>query len=310
MLDSSYASELIGASLKLGSDSKHESEKTERTIRGVTLAIVLQFAAQATLISLVPAHTIKTLDANPQELSVLFMGYNIALILGSPLIGKFADFGGRRIAMLTSAIWLTSCYVLMSSATSMLNFTIYRCVAGLTGSPMNLATTAMFDIVPPTHRREVMSRLSAWVGISMLGGCAAAAIIQLSGYTSYSQFLWCAFLSFSGGMATFWLVPETKKPVPIPPLSGECGAPVNWKLLNILCAARFTSAAAEVAMNAPYAALIIQMRGNMDQSWLTTSCLLRGTRVDFISHPGHHGHFQHCIPNSFKQGLAWMQLHS
>eukprot|EP00923_Selenidium_pygospionis_P000880 GHVN01001370.1.p1 GENE.GHVN01001370.1~~GHVN01001370.1.p1 ORF type:complete len:225 (+),score=12.74 GHVN01001370.1:55-729(+) len=169
MLDSSYASEFIGASLKLGSDSKHESEKTERTIRGVTLAIVLQFAAQATLISLVPAHTIKTLDANPQELSVLFMGYNIALILGSPLIGKFADFGGRRIAMLTSAIWLTSCYVLMSSATSMLNFTIYRCVAGLTGSPMNLATTAMFDIVPPTHRREVMSRLSAW-GYRCWGG--------------------------------------------------------------------------------------------------------------------------------------------
>lgn len=149
----------------------------------VYLTVFLDLLGFGLILPLLPYYA-QTFGATGLTLGALTTAYSAAQFLGAPIMGALSDRYGRRpillLTLLGSAVSLTCAGL----ASSLLQLTLARLVAGLCGGSIAAAQAFIADVTTPETRAKYMGLLGACIGLGFVLGPAMGAALAPYGFST------------------------------------------------------------------------------------------------------------------------------
>jgi predicted MFS family arabinose efflux permease len=173
----------------------------------------------------------RVFDASQVAVSLTVTASTVAVAIGAPLIGRFADFVGRKRVIVASAAALTIATVLAATSRTLAQLVFWRFVQGLC-TPGVFATTIAY-IHEEWPAAQVGRGMAAYVSGTVVGGFCGRAVAGLVGasYGWQAPFVVLAAMNLAAAMAVAVYLPRER--VSIGPRAGvRRGGPLVALLAN------------------------------------------------------------------------------
>ncbi|MFN3328323.1 MAG: MFS transporter, partial [Fervidobacterium pennivorans] len=145
------------------------------------------------VIPLLPYYA-KYFGASDIIIGILSMTYPLGQIFASPLIGRFSDKFGRKIALLLSVGGTFASLIVLGLAKSLVLIFLSRLIDGLTGGNITVAQSYISDFTDEKSRSKGLGLIGAAFGLGFILGPAIGGFLSKWGFSVPAFF--AAGLSF------------------------------------------------------------------------------------------------------------------
>ncbi|MFN3692116.1 MAG: MFS transporter [Fervidobacterium sp.] len=159
------------------------------------------------IIPLLPYYA-KHFGASDILIGILSMTYPLAQIFASPLIGRFSDKYGRKIALLLSVGGTFLSLIVLGLAKSLGPIFISRLIDGLTGGNITVAQSYIGDFTDEKSRSKSFGLIGAAFGLGFILGPAFGGFLSRWGFAVPAFF--AAALSFINLINIVLFLPDSK----------------------------------------------------------------------------------------------------
>jgi MFS family permease len=160
-----------------------------RTFSGGNLAAIASFAAQFTVILLLPFYLIDLLGKSPQDAGLIIASSPLVVVIISPLSGWFSDKIGTRILSFAGMLIVTLSMFLATSlglASPTWELILYLCIFGIGASIFQSPnSSAVMGCLDRTCLGIGNGILATTRNIGMAMGIALSTMLAVSGRDSY-----------------------------------------------------------------------------------------------------------------------------
>jgi DHA1 family tetracycline resistance protein-like MFS transporter len=152
------------------------------------------------------------LGAAPEQATMFFSIYPIAIILSSPLLGRLSDRMGRKPVLLVTLLLACGGYLLLGLAHSLWMLALARFVQGAMAGNMSVVQAYVADISDDAGRAKAMGKIGAATALGFVIGPAVGAWLGGSNFAN-TQLEVAAYVSAASLLIAFiavlFLLPES-----------------------------------------------------------------------------------------------------
>jgi DHA1 family tetracycline resistance protein-like MFS transporter len=196
------------------------------------------------------------LGASREVATAMLAIYPAAMLVASPLLGRFSDLHGRKPVMVASLLGAIAGYLLLGFANSLWVVALARFMQGFMAGNISVAQAYMADITEEKDRAKGMGMIGAAIGLGFVLGPSIGSYLGGASFENANLFLPAMTSATVAGLAllaVLFLLPESldethreaarNKPAqnPIKGLRLLVGRPILAEL--ILCGLMFNIAA-------------------------------------------------------------------
>jgi multidrug resistance protein len=184
-------------------------------MQGLLLVVFVNFVGVGALIPVLPYAVIDEAGASETVMTLLLASFALAMMVGSPILGRLSDYFGRRRVLLGSILFSVIGHVWFAMTTDITMMFFARILAGLASGSIGVIQAIITDTTAPEQRARAMGLLGAFVGFGFVSGPAIGGL--LSGYgeaVHTAPFLLAGALALTGFVIAIFFVPESKGDTP------------------------------------------------------------------------------------------------
>lgn len=188
------------------------SEKTQRkaAVRFIFVTILLDASGLGLLIPVMP-DVLRRFSSDPTVVSEnfgWFIGvYALMQFAAAPVLGSLSDRFGRRSILLSSLLGAAIDYLFMAFAPSLPLLFVGRCISGLTGASMTVASSYMADVSDERSRAANFGMIGAGWGIGFIIGPTIGGLLSVFG--PKAPFLAAACINALNFLYGVFVLPES-----------------------------------------------------------------------------------------------------
>lgn len=119
----------------------------------------------------------ESLQAAPNEVTLLMTAFSLAQFVAAPLWGRLSDRIGRKPVLAATLFGLAAAYVWLAFAQSLTELFAARIFAGLMAGNIAVAQAAAADLSTPEQRPKAMGMIGAAFGLGFLVGPALGGVL-------------------------------------------------------------------------------------------------------------------------------------
>jgi DHA1 family solute carrier family 18 vesicular amine transporter 1/2 len=187
----------------------------------VTLALAVDMFLYGSLVPLLPA--LPAVAGSAGAAGLLFAVYAVAMLVATPLVGRWVDHSGPRAPLLAGLLALAAATALFAAAidvpggTGLAILLVARAAQGVAAAASWAAGLALIASThPPERRGTVMGLALSAVGVGVLLGPAVSGLLA-DAFGPRAPFVLVAVLAAADAAARIvWIRPVAGAPVPTP----------------------------------------------------------------------------------------------
>jgi DHA1 family tetracycline resistance protein-like MFS transporter len=119
----------------------------------------------------------ESLQATPDEVTLLMTAFSLAQFVAAPLWGRLSDRVGRKPVLAATLFGLAAAYVWLAFAGSLAELFAARIFAGMMAGNIAVAQAAAADLSTPEQRPKAMGMIGAAFGLGFLVGPALGGVL-------------------------------------------------------------------------------------------------------------------------------------
>src|SRR5271170_1954313 len=159
------------------------------------------------MIPLLPFYAEK-MGASPAPIGFVIGTYAACPLIFGPLLGRAADFTGRKPLLLVSQVGTLIGFLILAFAPNLWIVFLARVIDGSTAGNLSLAQAYISDVTRPEERAKSFGVIGIAFGMGFLIGPAISGYLANFGYRI--PIFAAAGLSFTSILATTFLLPSAK----------------------------------------------------------------------------------------------------
>src|SRR6056300_572729 len=133
-------------------------------MQGLLLVVFVNFVGVGALIPVLPYAVIDEAGASETVMTLLLASFALAMMIGSPILGRLSDYFGRRRVLLGSILFSVIGHVWFALTTDITMMFVARILAGLASGSIGVIQAIITDTTAPEQRARAMGLLGAFVG--------------------------------------------------------------------------------------------------------------------------------------------------
>lgn len=180
-------------------------------MKGLLIVVFVNFVGVGALIPILPYAVIDEAGSSETVMTLLLASFALAMMIGSPILGRLSDYFGRRKVLICSIFFSVIGHFWFAMTSDISMMFAARIVTGFASGSIGVIQAIITDTTDAEDRAKAMGLLGAFVGFGFVSGPAIGGL--LSGYggaVHTAPFLFASALALIGFVISIFFVPESK----------------------------------------------------------------------------------------------------
>ena len=180
-------------------------------MKGLLIVVFVNFVGVGALIPVLPYAVIDEAGSSETVMTLLLASFALAMMIGSPILGRLSDHFGRRRVLIWSIFFSVVGHFWFAMTTDISMMFVARILAGFASGSIGVIQAIITDTTEAEDRAKAMGLLGAFVGFGFVSGPAIGGL--LSGYggaVHTAPFMFASGLALLGFIIAIFFVPESK----------------------------------------------------------------------------------------------------